>query len=451
MGWKERFSRLPRKVDNLYSTTEDLSTSSEPIAALREAAQEVDPTFALEILLYTWDTTLRRPDYYRPYFRPAAKKAIAALHSTTPGRSRSIHKLASLVASCAVAQQEELEALDTAWHPGPTERSILLQVTGECLQTTPFARALVHDIRSSIPFVARRANGDDNAIHPSGEVMTITRGLPDHGDVQDFWLGIYVRLAVFLRVAQEEIRTPGDQDRPFTMLPPGTYVQSTFGDGNFQHLDIYAEDLTEHLAYRWTDRLDDLDLVTRPVLETTQGFVTSGLLTLDSIAPFALRWVHESGCWKGAISDPFEARVISELRRHGFIAGSVSERGHWSAEKPQSPLSAAMAAAAASCPGEIDAVSFDGSTIQIRECKSLYAFSKIRNLVGRVSDEDTSGWISNAEEKAQWLEDATGVPVSLTTIVIEGVELVDTGQLNHAVRVLDFNTFSRVLDQASRH
>lgn len=450
MGWKERFSRLPRKVGSLYSATESLADSSEPLPPPEGVAQEIDPAFAMEILLFSWEDTLRETEGYRPYFRPAIKRSIIALHSAAPGRSRSIHKLALLVASCATAMQEDLEAHSASWTPGPTKRTILLQITGETLQTTKFSRDLVRDIQTSLSFTARRVKGDHDARHPSDEVMAIARNTSNLEGIEDFWMGIYVRLALFIRLTKEATNTSAELTESFMMLPRGTYIQTTFGDDLDQHLDIYADDLTKHVSYRGTDRADDLDLVTHPFLEVPQGFISSGRLVLDSIAPFALRCIHESGGWRDAISAPFEARVISALRAHGSIAGTVSERAHWSAGRPTSALGRAMLDAADDCPGEIDVVSFDGYTLQIFECKSVYPFLKFRNLVGRISDEDVSGWISNAETKGRWLEEATGIEVSFVSIVVEGVEYWDLSEHDRPVYVIDFKTFSTILDEATR-
>lgn len=447
MGWKERFARLPRKAQDLYTQVENLSDAEESLATPSSAAQEVDPNFAMELLLFSWEETLHEAATYKPYFRPAIKRAIIELRSVNPGQSRSIRKLATLVASCALAQDRELEAHQASWNPGPFERSIELQITGERIQTASFTSGLFQNLESSLDFSARRAKGDNSTRHPSTEVMNIARGLEAISGVETFWKEVYLRLALSLHVTQRHLRAGADPAKSFTLLPTRMTRLEGFGDLPIQHLEIDEDDLLNHLCFQGTDRPDDLDLVIRPALKATHGVITSTRLIGESIAPYALRWIHESGGWLECISKPFEARVEAELRARGFAAGSVSRKGIWDTGEPSTYLHEAMAGSASSCPGEIDVVSSDGSTFQLFECKSIYPFSKLRNIVGRVSDEDTSGWISNATRKVEWLESATGREVSFASMIVDGVTHRDDATLDQPVSVVDFNTFESSLKE----
>ncbi|GAA2095936.1 hypothetical protein GCM10009823_15820 [Brevibacterium salitolerans] len=448
MGWRERISRLPRRVEALHGEIAKL-IDTDPLPA-HEIAPELDDTFAKEVLMAAWSSSMTDADEPEDRLRPAFKRALIAAQEHPSGRSRSIRKLAQLVVSCVAEQEEQAESITPLWASSTPDRFINLVITGQDLQSTPFAEELVSHFDESTAFAARASISGVGSSHTSPLVTEFAARLRMRPDISEFWRGILLRLLMAYRASEQSlshrIATRDSGHAPILChLPDTLYIQSTFGDHLSDSLDIYADDLRSELCFAGTDRTDDVDLVTNPVLEVSDGFITSPYLILDSLSPFILKWLGEHGAWTEAITRPFEEKVISLLRETGLIAGTVHKSGFWETDTERTPLHEQLHESRSTCPGEMDAVAFDGSVMLLFECKSVYPFAKVRNLAGKVSDEDVEGWFGNARRKAQWLAEATGLPVGFTAIVVEGVRYFDSDAADRCVPVIDFATLQELM------
>ncbi|RZU65349.1 hypothetical protein EV379_1680 [Microterricola gilva] len=174
-----------------------------------------------------------------------------------------------------------------------------------------------------------------------------------------------------------------------------------------------------------------MQLTAYPLHPVSGGYVTSLALLYDSVAPWAQLWLHRMDLWKVAVSDPFEAEVISRFESCGFIAGSVSESGHWSLGaidlRPNSSgtvleISQSLANAGRS-PGEIDVLAWNDAEglLMLCECKSINATHNLQTAATKLSATDAAGWRKKLIKKKEWIEAACGRPVDFTFIALEGI------------------------------
>lgn len=446
MSTSARIKRLYSRAEELFRLLEQRLNSDEdlnnPRTAVHEIAASLDESFAKEILLCAWSISLHHEGIPRKV-RPGLKNALIAVESQAKGSSRSVGRVAELVTACLLEQFSLFEHVEPMWTSTTPGREVALSVSGSTLQTTPFAQQLVSEnILDSLRFSAQQVAGISTAIHPSKVVTGFSQRIASHRHAATFWKGIYVRLAVAMLAL--EAREPEGHDLCF--IPNSAYIQNHSHHGPNAFIGLNAADLTDTLCFTESVGHGDIDLITHPMLKVTGGFMTSSRLVLDSIAPFSLKWLHEHDAWTQVISQPFEERVTQRLREIDLLAGAVQKTGYWDAQRGDDYIQSCFDRHKDSCPGEIDIVASDGRQLILVECKSLYPFSNFRNLTGRVSDEDISGWISNALRKKRWLEESTGLPVGFTTIVVEGMQYFDSEAGEQPVPVLDYDTFETLIE-----
>lgn len=453
-----RLHRFDKRVEDLFEELERRITTAphlnSRIKSVKTVASTLDEIFAKKMLLSAWSVSLRNPDDLQKELRRAIKQALIAVQHHARGSSKSISNLADLVLFCNFELHESYESLSPMWLSTSSDRQVQLTVSGDVLQTTPLARQLMagnadpRTLLESIGFTAAKASGALDVAHSSQLVTDFADRLDTHANRAEFWTGLYSRLALAYRALQEH--TGADTDSNLCILPNSVFVQNYSGEGFNRFIGLNADDLRKTLCFTRTSRTDDVDLVTHPLLEVKNGFITSGRLLFDSIAPYALQWLQENNAWKDVISQPFEDKVKVLLENVGFVTGPVNEYGQWQTQSSTTYLHNLLDKNKQNCPGEIDNVAFDGTNLILMECKSIYPFSNYRNLAGRVSDEDIDGWVQNALKKQKWLQESTGIPVALSAIVIEVAQYIDSENYQQDVPVLDFATFEYLIKEKTR-
>ncbi|MCQ4306746.1 hypothetical protein NA645_01955 [Pseudomonas stutzeri] len=175
-------------------------------------------------------------------------------------------------------------------------------------------------------------------------------------------------------------------------------------------------------------------LVERPVLRIdNKTFATTIPAIMDSINCYVEHSVFRYEGYGGVpvdaeafrlnVSMPFEKDAVHVFCQAGWKASGVSHSGYWAAGGCQltHPDGSRV-------PGEIDVLALhpSGLVALVVECKVLsqpLSMSKLKNIVGKLGEDDQEGFHANLEKKTNWL---SGVP-ALQGALVEGALLVDQG------------------------
>jgi hypothetical protein len=166
--------------------------------------------------------------------------------------------------------------------------------------------------------------------------------------------------------------------------------------------------------------LPDALIVERPLLDLgfEERYATSFMTIGDSLNWFVETSVMEhpnSGgvrlpaiVFQNAIARPFETSVIEKFRKHGFLAGGVSESGVWHTQNGIVDLNYASDSV---LPGEIDCLAELQSMelVFVVECKVLNLplnITRVKNLYAKLGESDSEGFHQKLQKKAEWLSGA---------------------------------------------
>ena len=440
MSVKKRTEKLSLRIASLMS---EFSKSKAHTARVSDAASVLDSRYATEVLAAAWSYSLSESSSTRS-IRPALKLGLIEISRVPTGTSRSSKDLARLVRAAADEHERRLNALGEAFVHGSVGNAVEFVVAGEWLQSSPFANALFTSYTDALTFLAAKAAGEPFALHPIVDVNEWAARIDRSPGSAELWRDLFLRAVLLVTVARQYPSSASDLYRA-CILPRNIYTQSFF-EGFFTGSMIFSEgEIRNLLCYTSASGDNDVDLVSRPVFDVGDGYVTSSALLLDSIAPRILQWVFNNGGWQEVVTRPFESSVIELVRRAGFQAGPVLDSGSWHPGDGAGDIGRSLQAQGSKCPGEIDVLATDGHELMLLECKSLYPFANPRNAVGRVSDGAINRWITNSERKVEWLESATGLRVRLAAIVVEGVRFIAPGTLGNRVAVLDKQSLAQIL------
>lgn len=443
MSVRTRTEKLPKRVAALLS---EIPRSVPRSQVLSEAVGDLDPQYATEVLTAAWSLSLCAVDPQLAALRPSVKRLLAEISNVANGTSRSAGALADALQLAQDTHEDALDLVNGVVDERLSGRGIHFEVSGQRLQSTQFARDLHGSgYEEALRFLAGKAAGGPFALHKIVAVNEFAARIDEVPGSQKLWRSLFLRTVLLVTIARQYPRLARVPERA-CILPRGLWTQSFF-DGFFKGSMVFDQDeIGELLCFNPNSGNSDADIVTRPVFDVGDGFVTSSALLLDSIAPLVLQWTYENGAWQQVISRPFEDSVVKLVGGKGFQVGPVSEAGFWSPQGPAGGLGKSLALNGSRCPGEMDVLASDGVALMLLECKSVYPFANPRNTAGRVSQhEDIDGWIRNAEDKVAWLEEASGMRVELAAIVVEGIRFLDTNQRGRRVVVTDIESLSSVL------
>jgi len=105
------------------------------------------------------------------------------------------------------------------------------------------------------------------------------------------------------------------------------------------------------------------------------------------------------------VSEAFEDAVCSLFRKHGFVAGKVTEKGMW---KFNDEIINLRSLSDTNIPGEVDVLAYskDHNLVWICECKVLSyprSLNGMRNLLLKLNETDTKGFHEKLKRKMLWL------------------------------------------------
>lgn len=105
------------------------------------------------------------------------------------------------------------------------------------------------------------------------------------------------------------------------------------------------------------------------------------------------------------VSQPFEDRINKLFRKHGFVAGAVTNKGIWQTQNGHINLGHK---AASPIPGQIDSVAFHRGIglVIVSECKVLsypHSLNRMRNLLLTIGDSDAEALHGKLQDKVRWI------------------------------------------------
>lgn len=254
------------------------------------------------------------------------------------------------------------------------------------------------------------------------------------GHNNNFWLGIYLRLLVFISACKiQEARNKSSYGlvlfESFPMVLRDLQISPELIQKKIHELywtkDWYkktdARRPTNLIVYRPLIRIDEKTFATTilNIGDSINSFIENsimGNIELDGVN------VPES-LFNDYISKPFEQHACELFRKVGWQAGGISTSGYWNGgncnirHPNNTPI-----------PGEVDvlALSPDKSIAALVECKVLshpLTRGKLRNIAGKLGCKDDEQFHSKLRKKLEWLKNT----IEFKDIPIEGMLLVDEG------------------------
>jgi hypothetical protein len=383
------------------------------------------------------------------------------LTSERNGSSRAYASLRQLLRACQDEAASEASRASSGWSAALEEVSPLsgsdllvrVELTGEHMQTARDANGLLDlGFARSLRVLASVLNGvgDPALLRDHAPHLAL---VPPVGPGREIWLGVYLRLALLVSIERFNPRGDGGS---LAVLPQEFYNQGFFGDSAGESSVVLTSQDIRRLAVPAGAELGpmgDEAVVANPLIPAGDYYVTSRAIVLDSIAPWLMANIERSGFWQQAVGDVFEAEVQSLLRAHGFVAGEVTQGGHWrhgSTDPGAVEIARRLAGhgARSGLSGQIDVLAVRDDAIFVLECKSISTMARAMNTTGKLSPEDQDAYRSKLRTKVRWVRDAVGREIAIAFVVVEGAAVIDATQRLDDVLVVDRSFLAALLREA---
>lgn len=269
-----------------------------------------------------------------------------------------------------------------------------------------------------------------------------------------FWENIIFRLSLIIQIAmkRQDINKASEvfivSLSQFKTQIPDSILNFSFWNYNWYN------DMPSSL-------FDNLIMI-KPLIKISgkDEFVTSIPLLLDSITAFVEEAIihytsgrntilHLPDVFKSIISDPFEEKCITLLRKKDFKAGHVNDNSVWLRQDKNIKLNASS-----NFPGEVDVLAYheDYNMLFLVECKAIRDIHNpeaFRNLIVKIVDDD-EGYRGKLEDKSKWLTEALNkaIPnVEPLKFIICDIPLPFFPKEINNIFYLSYDHFSDVVDK----
>ncbi|MCT1363812.1 MULTISPECIES: hypothetical protein [unclassified Microbacterium] len=392
-----------------------------------ELAASIDSDWASVVLLAVWNS-LREPT--EPA-RPHVKRALELLQRMPDsGSSRALVDLANLVSACWLSHEADMTELAPIWQSSDPDQAVTILISGASLPTTIDARSLMSDVAGSIRAIAEilSLQSDPGEMFSAGDFPHLSR-LPASGEARPIWLALYLRMSLIIRLAPFEPGIASLSEQFSTQLYSETGESIVLGYAEITSLLISLED----------------EVASYPVISSAGACWTSCYLLADSLAPWLLAAIQQTTLREHVISQPFEDKVVSLLRSHGFRAGSVDANGTWTTQSGKERLHCDE-----KNPGQIDVLATRDDGVFVLECKSIFSMGRIRNIAEKLGL-DSHSWRTTLGKKREWVEKALRRDADLSLVVVEGIQAYTSEQeWKGESPLITFETLSQLLDAAAQ-
>lgn len=253
-----------------------------------------------------------------------------------------------------------------------------------------------------------------------------------------FWAGLWSHV-VFLLASIGHSRVVTERSSSISVMSKTGFAVPR----NIEHPHLLAQALLDRQWEVGWYRRQDPDIYPslvnrRPVigiLSDQSLSVTSPALLMDALNHFVeTSFMPEQpstgaplpeSAFEQLVAFQFEQRVVELFREVGFRAGAVTRAGVWRTAEGDEDLSTC----AGLPPGQIDvlAVHRESGCVLVVECKVLSlptTAGRLRNLVGKVSEEDGEGFWSKLESKCRWMRQV-GARLTPEWSGLEGLLVLD--------------------------
>lgn len=391
-----------------------------------ELAASIDSDWASVVLLAVWNS-LRDPT--EPA-RPFVKRALELLQRMPDkGSSRALVDVANLVSACWLSHEADMTDLAPIWQSSDPDQTVAILISGASLPTTADALSLMNDVHGSIRAVAEilSLQSDPGELFSAEDFPHLSR-LPASGEARPIWLALYLRMSLIIRLAPFEPDIAPLSEQFSTQVYSETGESIVLGHAEITSLLISRED--EVAAY--------------PVISSAGVCWTSCYLLADSLAPWLLAAIQQTTLREHVISQPFEDKVVSLLRSHGFRAGSVDDKGTWTTQWGKERLRGDER-----IPGQIDVLATRDDGVFVLECKSIFSMGRIRNIAEKLGP-DSHSWRTTLGKKRKWVEKALHRDADLSLVVVEGIQTYASAQeWERESPLITFETLTQLLDAAA--
>jgi hypothetical protein len=462
------FSYLRRATLRMRSTSEVEQELQAARDTLRERAAQVNPGWALPIVLEAigrayYDDNPHKQDWILA--GPALKLAVCSIWPyifRDTSRQRSLETLIDIVGAAKIVDQ--LEAIRWAVIAFRMDGHVLLNASGlhaegpisealEAVTRTFSARGkifrLAKDTTSTITFKAFKVLPgifkalDGECPSQIAELRDTWLSKIEQGDNPNFWKGLAGRLNLWgtlLLLMHGSDPTSGEPyDLTKACLFPESIIGLELGDVPKTRL-FTAEDLfwkKTWFGIQSPGQYRNL-IVDRPALRVSSSpplFCTSSVLVGDSINSFvegcvcryrSARDAHlHPKSFQSLLSEPFEEEIRKLFEQVGFRVGRVTKNGLWQTGAGDKNL---FLETRIRPPGEIDVLAVHRhGWIIVCECKVLVVPETdegLRNLVSKLVEEDPEAIRSRLARKLSWIKTladrlVNGTPRELAFIVLD--------------------------------
>ncbi|MEV8169720.1 hypothetical protein [Microbacterium sp. NPDC077486] len=391
-----------------------------------ELAASIDSDWASVVLLAVWNS-LREPT--EPA-RPHVKRALELLQRMPDsGSSRALVDLANLVSACWLSHEADVTELAPIWQSSDPDQAVTILISGASLPTTFDACSLMADVTGSIRAIAEilSLQSDPGEMFSAEDFPHLSR-LPASGEARPIWLALFLRMSLIIRLAPFEPGIAPLSKQFSTQLYSETGESIVLGYAEITSLLISLED----------------EVASYPVISSAGACWTSCYLLADSLAPWLLAAIQQTTLREHVISQPFEDKVVSLLRSHGFRAGSVDANGTWTTQSGKERLHCDE-----KNPGQIDVLATRDDDVFVLECKSIFSMGRIRNIAEKLGLHSHS-WRTTLRKKREWVEKALHRDADLSLVVVEGIQAYTSEQeWKGESPLITFETLSQLLDAAA--
>ncbi|AZZ37446.1 hypothetical protein CIK05_11795 [Bdellovibrio sp. qaytius] len=439
---------------------------------------QMDPHIALPILLQTVDEYYSSGDLNPSWLGTSIKSAMAhiwpnAISDSTLHNNRSIELLIEIIQLAAICEQLYIiNMLQQSFGDGPLyftlhsldpenklDRSVISFVNskklrGKSFRTLKDATSLITTNKNAYDNVAYIVSGGDPSQIPEFKDTILSEISLKKAEY--FWINLHLRLHL-LQIAHYTRSHVSENPLGICILSDVvTKLNSTNVKLNQKALEsiFWNTSWYQSRISFWATNM----IVERPILRISKRpslFVCSYFSMLESI-----NWFIESSIMKytetgGAsvpssafekyISKPYENNVINDLRARGFLAGEVTENGVWINQKNEINI---QSMTNISCPGQIDVLAHHPQLdiSFIIDCKVLRSplhLQSLRNVISKISSDDTEGFASKIKNKASWVESSSYL------VKVEPIILLDKevpGEMTSEVITINSEIFQEFLN-----
>lgn len=283
----------------------------------------------------------------------------------------------------------------------------------------------------------------------------------ENSECARFWKEVFFRYSFYLATLAscEDVYKPEDVVlfEEFAIAIPETYLTQDVVQNSFWKHDWFKQQLAECYGNLIVSKpiiriSPNGDFATSPVLigDSLNQFVEKQLLGYSTRSPYLNL---PSKIFKDAFSEKFEEQCIQLLRKHGFLAGHISETGIWKTQHE----SINLRITGENLYGEVDVFAYHpGTSIAfLIECKVLLDVQDSRsyqNIVSKLKD-DSEGFKFKLRKKAGWIQKSftlhygfhiepfmflvTDIPLPVLDADDKDITIVDYSRLEYLLEMLD--------------